>query len=303
MSNTTLWQPPVGASWNYYLLNPINLTLVSESPSYAVWGIDLFSNPASTISALQANSSHVICYFSAGSYEDWRPDASSFTTTDLGDNLAGWPGEKWLNITSSNVRSIMTRRLDLAVSKGCNGVDPDNVDGYSNTNGLGLTQQDSIDYMNFLADETTKRNLSIGLKNANAIVPNLVDRMQWSVNEECHHYDECEDFSAFIEQGKPVFNVEYPKGDKTNNNDPVTAQQLQMACNDTNAKGFSTIVKNINLDWFTENCNGTVVTAPSGGSNTTSQPSNTGARVGVSIGNSSVAFVLLSSILATLFAW
>lgn len=301
MFNTSLWQPSVGASWNYYLLNPINLTLVSESPPWAVWGIDLFSNPASTISALQANSSHVICYFSAGSYEDWRPDASNFISTDLGDNLVGWPGERWLNVSSPNVRSIMTRRLDLAASKGCNGVDPDNLDGYSNTNGLGLTQQDSIDYMNFLADETLKRNLSIGLKNANAIIPDLVDRMQWSINEECHHYDECGDFSAFIEQGKPVFNVEYPKGEKTNNNDPVTAEQLQMACNTTDAVGFSTIVKNINLDWFTETCNGTVVTAPSYGSTTAGQSSSIGARRRISIDSPSGLFVYWCIILVLMF--
>lgn len=303
MSDTTLWQPPVGATWNYYLSDPINLTLVSKFSFYAVWDIDLFSNPASTISALQANSSRVICYFSAGSSEDWRPDASNFTTADLGNDLAGWPGEKWLNISSPNVRSIMIKRLDLAASKGCDGVDPDNVDGYSNKNGLGLTQQDSVNYMNFLADETTKRNLSIGLKNANAIVPDLVDRMQWSVNEQCHQYEECSDFSPFVEQGKPVFNVEYPKGDKTNNNNPVTMQQLQMACNNTNSMGFSTIIKNINLNWFTESCNGTVVAAPSGGSNSSSSSSSVGARVGVSAGSAFVGVTCFLIVIASIFAY
>ena len=72
----------------------------------------------------------VICYFSAGSYEDWRPDASEFKKEDLGRDLDGWPGEKWLDLDSENVRRVMKGRVELAKEKGCDGVDPDNVDGY-----------------------------------------------------------------------------------------------------------------------------------------------------------------------------
>lgn len=72
----------------------------------------------------------MLCYFSAGSYENWRPDAAQFTQSDLGLDLDGWAGEKWLNTNSENVRRIMKDRIDLAKEKGCDGVDPDNVDGY-----------------------------------------------------------------------------------------------------------------------------------------------------------------------------
>jgi len=36
----------------------------------------------------------------------------------VGKTLDGWAGEKWLDTRSTNVRSIMAARLDLAVSKG-----------------------------------------------------------------------------------------------------------------------------------------------------------------------------------------
>ena len=106
----------------------------------------------------------------------------------------------------------MLARMDLAVEKSCDGVDPDNVDGYDNDNGLGLTQEDSVNYLEFLADAAARhRNLSIGLKNAGAILPNVIDIMQWSVNEQCVQYDECDIFAPFIRQGKPVFHVRrYP---------------------------------------------------------------------------------------------
>ena len=45
----------------------------------------------------------------------------------------------------------MQRRLDRAVSRGCDGVEPDNVDGYSNHNGLGLTAADQLTYNKWLA--------------------------------------------------------------------------------------------------------------------------------------------------------
>ena len=65
----------------------------------------------------------------------------------------------------------MLARLELSVTKGCDGVDPDNVKGYDNDNGLGLTQVSALNYVNFLADAAYVRNLAIGLKNAVDIVP------------------------------------------------------------------------------------------------------------------------------------
>lgn len=56
---------------------------------------------------------------SAGTYESWRPDASSFLPTDLGNALADWPGERWLNIRSANVRAIMTKVRTVGCLASC----------------------------------------------------------------------------------------------------------------------------------------------------------------------------------------
>lgn len=45
----------------------------------------------------------MICYFSAGSWEDWRPDAGQFPDSVKGNNLEDWPGEKWLDIRQIDV--------------------------------------------------------------------------------------------------------------------------------------------------------------------------------------------------------
>jgi hypothetical protein len=129
----------------------------------------------------------------------------------------------------------------MAKSKGCDGVEPDNVDGYDNSNGLGLTEQDAIGYDQFLATEGHARGLSVGLKNSLGLVSRLVSSFDWALNEECLKYSECDSLAPFISAGKAVFHCEY--GTSTNG-----------IC-DKVPQGFSTIVKNLNLDAFRLACN------------------------------------------------
>jgi hypothetical protein len=128
--NTTLpWTPKVNDTWQIILSHP---PVASESvtPDVDIFDIDLFDTPVATIAQLHKLGKKVICYFSAGSYESWRSDAKDFKDGDLGHNLDDWPGEKWLRLGNENVRDIMKKRIDMAKQKGCDGVDPDNVDGY-----------------------------------------------------------------------------------------------------------------------------------------------------------------------------
>ena len=103
----------------------------------------------------------------------------------------------------------MQARLDLAVSKGCDGVEPDNVDSYANSNGLGLTAADQLDFNRFVALEAHKRGLSVGLKNDLDQVKTLQPAYDWALNEQCNQYGECSGLSAFVTAGKAVFGVEY----------------------------------------------------------------------------------------------
>jgi hypothetical protein len=130
--NGSFWQPSGNTSWQIVLENPIALdsSSTSISPNVDVFDIDLFTNSETVLQSLHRLGKKVICYFSAGSYEPDRPDSSRFQSSDIGDDVSGWPGEKWLNISNTNVRNIMAARIQLAAQKGCDGIDPDNVDGY-----------------------------------------------------------------------------------------------------------------------------------------------------------------------------
>ncbi|BCS27799.1 endo alpha-1,4 polygalactosaminidase [Aspergillus puulaauensis] len=246
-----IWQPPVGASWQIVLSG----ALIDQSSSASIYDIDLFENPASTISSLHAQNKKVICYFSAGTYEDWRPDAKSFSKSDIGSPLDDWEGESWVDLRSKNVRQIMKKRLDMAVEKGCDGVDPDNVDAYGNGHGgFNLQQSDSVDYLNWLSGEAHARGLAIGLKNAGAIIDDVLPNMQWAVNEQCTEWDECGDFMPFVDAGKPVFHIEYPKGDETDDEVMVRGRKKEEACEFDGARRFSTLIKNMKLDHWVQEC-------------------------------------------------
>ncbi|MCP5367504.1 MAG: endo alpha-1,4 polygalactosaminidase [Hyphomicrobiales bacterium] len=202
------WRPKVGDRWQWQLAGRVNTAYDVE-----VYDIDLADTPRATIAALHRLGRRVVCYFSAGSAEDWRDDFAKFRAADLGAPVAGWDGERWLDTRSPHVRAIMARRLDLAAAKGCDGVEPDNVDGYlpDNAAGLLLTAETQMDYHRFLVAEAHARGLAVGLKNDIGHVPALAGDFDFAVNEECHAFDECAVYAAFTARGKAVFNAEYDR--------------------------------------------------------------------------------------------
>ncbi|PVI06596.1 glycoside hydrolase family 114 protein, partial [Periconia macrospinosa] len=176
----------------------------------SVIDIDLFDTDATSIADYKSTGKKVICYFSAGTREDWRDDKGSFQSSDYGKEMDEWPGENWVKVTSDNVKAIMKKRIALAKEKGCDAIDPDNVDGFSgNQDGWGLKKDDYAAYVKFLAQEAASANLAIGLKNALDLIPDVIDVVQFAVNEQCHEYSECDKYKPFTTANKAVFNIEY----------------------------------------------------------------------------------------------
>lgn len=229
--------PPATATWQWQLSGTVNTTYPVN-----VYDIDLFDSPTGLIANMQAGGRRVVCYFSAGSHEDWRPDAGAFRSADLGNVLGGWPGERWLDIRSADVRRLMAARLSLALQKGCDAVEPDNVDGYTQDTGFPLSGADQLAYNRFLATEAHARGLGIALKNDLDQVAALVDAFDFAVNEQCHQYNECDLLRPFTDAGKAVFNAEY---NSVYVNDAARRAQL---CADSIAAGLRTLILPVNLN-------------------------------------------------------
>lgn len=166
-----------------------------------VANIDLFDNTATRIAALKATGRPVICYFSAGSSENWRPDYAAFPEAVKGNPLDGWVGEKWLDIRSVDVVNIMKARIDLAATRGCDAVDPDNTDGFDGNNtGFPLTQLDTQTYLATLSNYAHSKGLKIGLKNNPNIVNLMFTYFDFAVVEQCLEYTECNMYAIIINQ-------------------------------------------------------------------------------------------------------
>lgn len=231
------YRPQVETSWEIQLTGALD-----TSYDVDVYDVDLFDTSDADFDRLHSQGAVILCYFSAGTAEEWRDDYDQFEDCAIGNPVAGWPGEYWLDIRAENVVEIMQARLDYARDRGCDGVDPDNVDGYTNATGFDLSADDQRAYNKFLANEAHQRGLSVALKNDNSQVDELVAYYDLMVNEECHAYDECDPLHVFVANGKPVFNIEYA------NTEAAALDMASTLCPEALAEDFRTLIMPMALD-------------------------------------------------------
>ena len=239
------YKPNIDTSWQWQLQGDVN-----TSYSVELYDIDLFDSNRTLIQSLKDDGKKVICYFSAGSWESWRSDANDFPSSVKGEKIDGWD-ERWLNISNEALAPIMRARLDLAIQKGCDGVEPDNMDGYTNNTGFSLSADNQLAYNKFIANEARKRGLSVGLKNDIDQIIELEPYYDFSLNEQCHAFNECEKMMPFIEENKPVLNAEYTQAYINNNKG-----ERDTMCIESNDLLFQTLVLPLALDdSFRYSCN------------------------------------------------
>ena len=143
----------------------------------------------------------------------------------------------------------MAERIKLAKDKGCDGIDPDNIDVYKQDSGFNLTEQDAIDYVEFLSQKVKQLGLWIGLKNSGDLIPKVKEYFNFEIAEECFHYNECNLYKPFTEEGKPVFDIEY---DSRYINDENAFKEL---CQKAEKLGIKVIVAPEELDGsFVKSC-------------------------------------------------
>ncbi|MBK5228723.1 MAG: endo alpha-1,4 polygalactosaminidase [Actinobacteria bacterium] len=163
------------------------------------------------VDAIHERGGYAICYVSAGSWENWRPDAGDFPHGVKGKKN-GWPGERWLDISATEILlPIMQARLQKCAAAGFDAVEWDNVDGFRNDTGFPLTWSDQLEYNAALANMAHEEGLAVGLKNDLGQIEKLVEYFDFAVNEQCSQYRECARLGPFLEAGKAVFQIEYEK--------------------------------------------------------------------------------------------
>lgn len=98
------YEPDVKTTWQIQYAGDY----LDESIPATVYDIDGFNATSALIADLHNKGHKVICYYSAGSYENYRPDIASFPSSVLGKVLDGWPDEKWLDIRQLSIVSLQS---------------------------------------------------------------------------------------------------------------------------------------------------------------------------------------------------
>ena len=123
--------------------------------------------------------------------------------------------EMLLDVGTADKRTAIAAIVADWIS-GCGGdgylaVEIDNLDSYTRSKGL-LVQQNAVDFMALLSAHAHSAGMAIAQKNATEL---LAQRQamgtDFAVAEECHRYDECQDYVDAY--GDRVFVVEYRKQD------------------------------------------------------------------------------------------
>jgi len=105
----------------------------------------------------------------------------------------------------------MTSRIELAVAKGCDAIEPDNMDAFQNRGEVKakIKAWHQLRYNRWIAQKAHELGISVGLKNDLDQLGGLVDYYDFAVNEQCFQYKECGRYKVFTDRDKAVFGAEY----------------------------------------------------------------------------------------------
>lgn len=250
-----IWKPALATSWHWMLdhaldiNDPKDMGLVDPNGKAlkvappTTYDIDWEMNSAKTVRQLHAMNKSVICYVDVGAYETYRADAKKFPKAVRGNPDSHWEGSYWLDIRRLEVLiPIMRARFQVCKDKGFDAIEPDEVDGYANDSGFKLSYNDQLTYNRAIADLAHSMGMSVGLKGDIEQVRDLWKHFDWTLNEQCYEFEECDALTKyFIANGKAVFHVEY--------DDPFSGHQVKTSefCPQANAANFNSMKMPLDL--------------------------------------------------------
>ena len=179
-------------SWDWQLQG----TLVFRAVD--MFDIDGTVNTASDVTKIHSRPGRTlphekaICYLSLGSWENFRPDMSSWPARALGLPLGGYPAEHWVDVRQlSSLLPVIDSRLQMCASKGFDGVEVDNIDGWSNASGFPLTPQDAEPWLAAIANKAHSLDLFVLWKNEPFLASFGNRYFDGALSEQCFEYQEC----------------------------------------------------------------------------------------------------------------
>ena len=233
-----MFLPGPDTTWQLQLTGTIDTSFDVD-----LYELDLFALDAAIAKRLHDRGRSLACYISVGTAEPYRADYASFPASAIGNPLADYPEEHWLDHRNQQVRALMAARLQLASDSACDAVELSSLQAHSEDSGFALTRADDLDYARWLLAECHQRGLSAGVSTSNDLVASLAAEADWGVTAECLVNDDCQAWQPFSSASKAVFVVEYG----SNSDAPAL-------CSEAARLGYSLVVKRRALDAFRAGC-------------------------------------------------
>jgi hypothetical protein len=183
------------------------------------------------LAELRAQGRHYLCYLSGGSLESFRDDAGDFPPAAVGNALADYPREHWLDVRAPAVRELMARRVAALAALGCAGVAPSSLAVHAADTGFELSLTDALDYARWLAERLHAAGLSAGLSGPQELTEELWPTFDFGLAIGCVNGSACAEYGPFERAKKSVLHVEL--------GDANSAPEL---CNAAKVLGFRALI-------------------------------------------------------------
>lgn len=250
-SSAASW-PQVAPKQNFdwILSGTVSTAALDATPAGSPKLLDFDSQLATPalVASVKAKGVIPIAYLEVGSWENYRPDASQFPTVALGNNLDGYPSERFLDTRNAQVVALVKARIAAAAAKGFLAVEPDLDDSSANltspgvgengSQGFPISLQQNLAYNHGLADYAHSLGMAWSMKNSggdSAFVSGELPFSDFAIVEQCRQYGSCGPLSSFITAGKAVIDVEYG------------SYPTSSFCPQDNAANFDGVRKSVNL--------------------------------------------------------
>jgi hypothetical protein len=197
-------RPATDLSWQVQLSGSFDGSFDVE-----LYYVDLDNLTSTERASMAHQNRQLACYLSAGSFEPWRGDAAAFPTEVLGNTLAGYPNERWLDIRSSAVARLMLARLDQFKSNGCSSVVVANVTTSGEDSGFAISSMEQNDYLFWLSEQLHLRGIGAALATADDRLRAMEPYFDWAFAQSCWVDTQCSDYAPFVSATKAVLAVEF----------------------------------------------------------------------------------------------